>query len=70
MSVNPSTLEARNPGVTPPRHAASGREIALLTTLAMIAELGPRVAVVVFNDALWGALDALRDHAPSARSDP
>jgi drug/metabolite transporter (DMT)-like permease len=40
MSVNPSALQARNPGVTPPRHAASGREIALLTTLAMVCFAG------------------------------
>jgi len=40
MSANPSTLEARRTGVTPPRHELAGRQIALLTALAMICFAG------------------------------
>src|SRR5499425_3671327 len=40
MSVNPSTLEARRTDVSHPRHAPAGREVALLTTLAMICFAG------------------------------
>ena len=40
MSVNPSTLDARRTDVSRPRHAPAAREIALLTTLAMICFAG------------------------------
>ncbi|HZW88693.1 MAG TPA: hypothetical protein VFF12_06405, partial [Myxococcaceae bacterium] len=40
MSADPSTLEARRTGVSSPRHEPAGRQIALLTTLAMICFAG------------------------------